>query len=236
MNEESPAVASARPRWNENWISDECEPVAGPDGRGEEHERAAVHGGLRPDVGSRVHDAGGETEAGARGEQRRHRPDREADDDERDEEPRGDGDPRARALLLEPPARETERKTRPRTARPTPIHSRRGSGAPSLALGEHGEEREPAGRDGLNERERRQPKRDDVERPADDADQECDSPAAVPEEQSERAPGMPERQPRQLRGDRVLGDPRPVERRGGQRGRASSPRAREAWGKRPICD
>ena len=41
-----------------------------------------------------------------------------------------------------------------------------------LALGEDREQREPAGRDGLDERERREPEREDVEHPARDPDQE----------------------------------------------------------------
>ena len=50
------------------------------------------------------------------------------------------------------------------------------------ALGEHREKCEPAGGDGLDERERRQAEREDVERPARDPDHEREEPAVVTEE------------------------------------------------------
>src|SRR5581483_2232251 len=88
---------------------------------------------------------------------------------------------------------------------------------PQRPLCEDGDQRDPAGGDGLHERQRRQVHRDDVETPPRHADDEREQPAAMAEEQPERLPRPADRERRQLRGDRVLRDPRPVERRRGRK-------------------
>jgi hypothetical protein len=91
-----------------------------------------------------------------------------------------------------------------------------------------GEDREPAGRARLDERQRRERQRDDVQHPAGDAGTEARQPAAVAEQRGERAQWVPQGERRERRGDAVLGEVAPVERRGRRE------REHEAAGDRPA--
>jgi hypothetical protein len=82
------------------------------------------------------------------------------------------------------------------------------------APGEQREEADPACGGGLDERERRELERGDVEHPAADPDEEAGEPAAVDEEDDERVDRPPERELREPHRRLVLGEVAPVERAG----------------------
>ena len=137
-----------------------------------------------------------------------------ADGDDRDDEPGGRPRPTSRCCC-----RSSRRRARPRGRRGRRPRGRRratraaGAATPSARCARTASRREPAGRDRLDERERREPERDDVERPAARSRPGRRTASAggrrgAPSE----CHGCAERELRQLRGDRVLGDPRPVER------------------------
>ena len=223
QNEESPAVASARPRWNESWIRVKASPWQAKTGSAKRTRAPPCTAAFVPTSAAAYMTPAARPKPAPGARQRGRGPDRDA---RPRRTRRGTSAATAiqepRLLPLDPPASETERKTSPTTASPTPIHSRRGSGVPSSRWASTASSARPAGGDGLDERERRQPERDDVERPAGDPDEERDQPAPVAEEETERPPGMADRERGSLRGDRVLRDPRPVEGCRGRRGRGSA--------------
>ena len=88
---------------------------------------------------------------------------------------------------------------------------------------ERSEQRDAARRGGLNERQRRERERDDVEDPAADPRQEANDPAAVPEQQPQRVQWSSHGERRQPRRGTVLREVAPVE---GGRGREREHEAR----------
>src|SRR3954468_23814874 len=189
----------------------EGEAVARPHRDDQEQEPAAVPGGLRPHIRGCVHQAGGETEPGAGGEERSDGADREPGRDPRDDEPAADREPgRVLGAVLAAGERgreEDEPDHGDADADPLPPRE----ALAERALREDREQGDPARGDCLHERERGQVHGDDVQAPAGDTDQEGDEPTAVAEEDTERPPGAAHGEPRKARRDRVLGHPRPVE-------------------------
>ena len=214
QNDERPAVASARPRWKASWIRVNASPVAGPDREAEEQQRPAVDRLLRPDVGRRVHAARRAIPKPAPGARREaagpiemptatneitnqaataiHEPvlalARAAGERDRQEDEPDDREPDAEPLASAAAA------LLPRAERGRPAgraHRRRPPGRARAA---------PAGARRCRAPSRRA------------RSMNANSQRRFAEEEPERPPRVADRQRRELRGDRVLRDPRPVER------------------------
>jgi hypothetical protein len=169
----------------------ECESARGQHDRDEDEAATPAHGLLRRDVGGRVEDPGRTREAdGARQPQdgdRGHRSGNHEPEDQREEI----GGAVARAARERQP-QQREPRHRRRCSRPL----RR----VECSAGER-EHDHSSGRSGLDERQRREPERDHVRRPAGEAESETgepDPPAGQGAGRAQRAPERQSREPRRL--------------------------------------
>ena len=205
-----PAVVSAPARWNPSWIATKAPPCADEQDGDEQKPEAAVYDRLRRDVACRVEEACRDPEPGARRDRNgRHRRDECEQHGER--QPAGE---RARRRRAAPrgAAREgdgEQQEARDGEADGEPLAA---GEVVSTPVDQHREEADASGRGGLDERQRSERERRDVEHPAAHAREEACQPGPVAKQRAERADRRPQRQRGQLRRGAVLGEPTPVER------------------------
>ena len=131
QNDESPAVASARPRWNESWIRVKASPWQAQTGSAKRTSAPPCTASFVP-TSAAAYITPAAMPKPAPGARREARGPIEMPTTTHETTNQPATAIQEPALLpLVPPASETERKTSPTTASPTPIHSRRGSGVPS---------------------------------------------------------------------------------------------------------
>jgi colicin import membrane protein len=182
----------------------ERETARGGDQRHE--QRPSEQRRLRGDVGGAVARAGSEPEADAPAHHERRRECRERDPHEPDRLRARGGVP---AAVASAERRAEQRQPGDRDGDGNPVGAR--ERAP-LEVEEQRQHADPARRDGLDERERRQAEGGDVEGPAGESDVEAAEPRPGREERSQGRERTARRERRERRRGAVLGEEAPVER------------------------